>query len=534
MKQSLQLKLGQQLTMTPQLQQAIRLLQLSTLDLQQEIQEALDSNPMLEVEEAFDAPAEEFNGNDSASAAEDTSDYTRTQEVPADPNADSGDKLIDSYSSTTTSDTVDSFSDGDSDLYGDGDSFGDNNVEWNESIPNELPVDTSWDDVYQASSGNTSGNYDNEDGDFESRRAVADSIYDHLMWQLNLTPMSDRDRIIAMAIIDAVEPSGMLSTSLLDIFEGLSSDLDELEEDEVVAVQHRLQQFDPCGVCSQNLAECLLVQLQQFPASTPFLEQAKLIAKNYLPLLGSRDYRQLMRRTKLKESELSQAVTLIQGLNPRPGDIIASGDTEYVVPDVFVEKRDGRWMVELNPEIAPRLRINSDYASMVRRADSSSDNTFLKDNLQEARWFLKSLQSRNETLLKVASCIVEKQRGFLEYGPEAMKPLVLHDIAEIVEMHESTISRVTTQKYMHTPQGIFELKYFFSSHVSTDSGGECSSTAIRAIIKKLVSAENPKKPLSDSKITDLLAEQGIQVARRTIAKYRESLNIPPSNERKTL
>ena len=214
--------------------------------------------------------------------------------------------------------------------------------------------------------------------------------------------------------------------------------------------------------------------------------------------------------------------------------MIANGDTEYVVPDVFVEKRDGRWIVELNPDIAPRLRINSDYASMVKRADSSTDNTFLKDNLQEARWFLKSLQSRNETLLKVASCIVEKQRGFLDYGPEAMKPLVLHDIAEIVEMHESTISRVTTQKYMHTPQGIFELKYFFSSHVSTDSGGECSSTAIRAIIKKLVSAENPKKPLSDSKITDLLAEQGIQVARRTIAKYRESLNIPPSNERKTI
>jgi RNA polymerase sigma-54 factor len=226
-----------------------------------------------------------------------------------------------------------------------------------------------------------------------------------------------------------------------------------------------------------------------------------------------------MRRTKLKEAELSQAVALIQSLNPRPGDMIANGDTEYVVPDVFVEKRDGRWIVELNPDIAPRLRINSDYASMVKRADSSTDNTFLKDNLQEARWFLKSLQSRNETLLKVASCIVEKQRGFLDYGPEAMKPLVLHDIAEIVEMHESTISRVTTQKYMHTPQGIFELKYFFSSHVSTDSGGECSSTAIRAIIKKLVSAENPKKPLSDSKITDLLAEQGIQVARRTITQY---------------
>lgn len=556
MKQSLQLKLGQQLTMTPQLQQAIRLLQLSTLDLQQEIQEALESNPMLEVEEGFDSPSQtsDYEGSEL-----DATDYNRQQEIAADTNGDdttdfSGTENYtansDSYQETSNYSEGDNLSDGDSfgdgesfgesesfgdaDVYGDGESFSADNGDWSEAIPSDLPVDTSWDDVYQASSSSSSSNYDNEDNDFESRRAATDSLYDHLMWQLNLTPMSDRDRILAMAIIDAVEPSGMLSITLEEIFEGMRDEFEELELDEVVAVQHRLQQFDPCGVCSQNLSECLLVQLQQFDPKTPFLDSAKLIAKQYLPVLGSRDYRQLMRRTKLKEAELSQAVALIQSLNPRPGDMIASGDTEYVVPDVFVEKRDGRWLVELNPEIAPRLRINADYASMVKRADSSSDNTFLKDNLQEARWFLKSLQSRNETLLKVASCIVEKQRGFLDYGPEAMKPLVLHDIAEIVEMHESTISRVTTQKYMHTPQGIFELKYFFSSHVSTDSGGECSSTAIRAIIKKLVNAENPKKPLSDSKITDLLAEQGIQVARRTIAKYRESLNIPPSNERKTI
>ena len=542
MKQSLQLKLGQQLTMTPQLQQAIRLLQLSTLDLQQEIQEAIESNPMLEVEEGFDSPSQttDYENNDL-----DNMDYSRQQEIAADSaSGDTDFNTGDNYSATLDNYQEygryaegESFNEGESfgdDAYGESESFSADSGDWSEAIPNDLPVDTSWDDVYQASSSGSSSNYDNEDNDFESRRAATDSLYDHLTWQLNLTPMSDRDRLLAMAIIDAVEPSGMLSNTIEEIYEGMRDEFEELELDEVVAVQHRLQQFDPCGVCSQNLSECLLVQLQQFDPKTPFLDSAKLIAKQYLPLLGSRDYRQLMRRTKLKESELSQAITLIQSLNPRPGDIIASGDTEYVVPDVFVEKRDGRWLVELNPEIAPRLRINADYASMVKRADSSSDNTFLKDNLQEARWFLKSLQSRNETLLKVASCIVEKQRGFLEYGPEAMKPLVLHDIAEIVEMHESTISRVTTQKYMHTPQGIFELKYFFSSHVSTDSGGECSSTAIRAIIKKLVNAENPKKPLSDSKITDLLAEQGIQVARRTIAKYRESLNIPPSNERKTI
>jgi RNA polymerase sigma-54 factor len=550
MKQSLQLKLGQQLTMTPQLQQAIRLLQLSTLDLQQEIQEALESNPMLEVEESFDSST---SSSDYEGSEQDKIDYTRQQEIAAESGTDNSADFSasDNFSSSTTNSLSESgysetegfgegegFSDGesfgDNDVYGEGESFSADSGDWSDSIPADLPVDTSWDDVYQTSSTGSSNNYDNEDSDFESRRAVTDSLYDHLMWQLNLTPMSDRDRVLAMAIIDAVEPSGMLSISIEEIFEGMRGDFEELELDEVEAVQHRLQQFDPCGVCSQSLSECLLVQLQQFDPKTPFLDSAKLIAKLYLPILGSRDYRQLMRRTKLKEAELSQAITLIQSLNPRPGDIIANGDTEYVVPDVFVEKRDGRWIVELNPEIAPRLRINSNYASMVKRADSSSDNTFLKDNLQEARWFLKSLQSRNETLLKVASCIVEKQRGFLDYGPEAMKPLVLHDIAEIVEMHESTISRVTTQKYMHTPQGIFELKYFFSSHVSTDSGGECSSTAIRAIIKKLVSAENPKKPLSDSKITDLLAEQGIQVARRTIAKYRESLNIPPSNERKTI
>ncbi|WP_027329611.1 RNA polymerase factor sigma-54 [Marinimicrobium agarilyticum] len=498
MKQSLQLKLGQQLTMTPQLQQAIRLLQLSTLDLQQEIQEALDSNPMLEVEESQDTPEEKSN-DDRESEARNGTDTTDTRTASSDdsPQTDS---------------------------------------DWNDEIPNDLPVDTSWDDVYQLAPAATSSTpfEGDENSDYDSRRGTTDSLYDHLMWQLNLTPMSDRDRIIAMTLIDAVEPSGMLSTSLEEIFEGLKDDWEELEFDELEAVQHRLQQFDPVGVASQNLSECLLVQLQQFPKDTPYLEAAKTIVRQYLPQLGSRDYRQLMRRTRLKEPELRDAITLIQSLTPRPGDQIASGDVEYVVPDVFVEKREGRWMVELNPDIAPRLRINSDYASMVKRADSSTDNTFLKDNLQEARWFLKSLQSRNETLLKVASCIVEKQRGFLDQGAEAMRPLVLHDIAELVDMHESTISRVTTQKYMHTPQGIFELKYFFSSHVSTESGGECSSTAIRAIIKKLVAAESPQKPLSDSKITALLADQGIKVARRTIAKYRESLGIPPSNERKTL
>jgi RNA polymerase sigma-54 factor len=360
-------------------------------------------------------------------------------------------------------------------------------------------------------------------------------LQEQLLWQLNLTRLSDTDRLIAMAIIDATDENGRLILPLEDIHESLGSSPEfEIDLDEVVAVLHRLQQFEPAGVCTRDLQECLLVQLRQLPPDTPWLEQARLILTRHLNQLGNGDYQQILRRTRLSEQDLRSVLGLIQSLDPNPGQSAVEQSIEYVVPDVFVSKRNGRWVVELNPDIAPRLRINANYASLIKRADSSADNTFLRDNLQEARWFLKSLHSRNETLMKVATKIVEHQRNFLEYGEEAMKPLVLHDIAEAVEMHESTISRVTTQKYMHTPRGIFELKYFFSSHVATTSGGECSSTAIRALIKKLVAAENPRKPLSDNKIAQLLEEQGIKVARRTIAKYRDSLLIPPSNERKRL
>lgn len=510
MKQSLQLKLGQQLTMTPQLQQAIRLLQLSTLDLQSEIQEALDSNPMLEVTDESGSPEE--NSTDKTSD-QPSDDFTKTNDTPA--NNDTSSSNEESASSSNDDISLDS--------------------EWSDTIPSELAVDTNWDDVYQSSSSSSSvSRNDSDDMDFESRRTSSETIQDHLLWQLNLTPMSDLDIEIAEAIIDAVEPNGMLCQSLEEIYTGLQAHHEELEMDELMAVLHRVQQFDPLGVASQNISECLLIQLNQFDASEPGIHHARQIIEGYLEVLGNRDFKQLMRKLKVKEADLQLAIKVIQALNPRPGEHIGTDSTEYVVPDVFVKKVDNRWSVQLNPEIAPRIRINNDYASLVKRADSSTDNTFLRDNLQEARWFLKSLQSRNETLLKVATCIVEKQQGFLDHGPEAMKPMVLHDVAEIVEMHESTISRVTTQKYMHTPQGIFELKYFFSSHVATEAGGECSSTAIRAIIKKLIAAENARKPLSDSKITGILEEKGIKVARRTIAKYRESLGIPPSNERKRL
>lgn len=518
MKISLQLKLGQQLTMTPQLQQAIRLLQLSTLDLQQEIHQALESNPMLEIDESWDGA-----GSDADLSDGDSSDFSEPVSLTQESESLSYESEQDLYRELPSTDSSYESSDDGS--------------QWDESIPEQLAVDTSWDDIYQ-NSYSMGGPAPDGDSDFESRDSVSESLQDHLMWQLNLTNMSDTDRLIGMAIIDAVDANGGLSVELESIVEGLRDQNLDVDEDEVVAVLHRIQQFDPVGVAYRDLSECLLIQLQQVPEElcNDAVRHARSLVKDHLNLLGARDYAQIMRLTRLKEHELRDAISIIEKLNPRPGADIAPTSATYIVPDVFVTKdsRSGRWKVELNPETAPKLRINPDYASLVRRSENSTENNYLRDNLQEARWFLKSLQSRNETLLKVATRIVEHQQGFLEHGEEAMKPLVLHDIAEAVEMHESTISRVTTQKYMHTPRGIFELKYFFSSHVSTAGGGECSSTAIRALIKKLVSAENPKKPLSDSRIAELLEEQGINVARRTIAKYRESLNIPPSNERKRL
>lgn len=501
MKPSLVLKMGQQLTMTPQLQQAIRLLQLSTLDLQQEIQEALDSNPMLEREE---------DGDDFANS---------------DPMAESADKKAESPDgSAATSDnryeepinTVENLEEGD----------------WGERIPSELPVDTAWEDIYQTSASSLPSS-DDDEWDFTTRTSAGESLHSHLLWQLNLAPMSDADRLIAVTLIDCINPQGYLEETLEEVLESLDPELG-IELDEIEVVLHRIQQFEPAGIGARDLRECLLLQLRQLPSGTTWLNEAVRLVSDHLDTLGSRDYNALIRKMKISEDELRQVIDLIQTLNPRPGSQIESSEPEYVVPDVIVRKHNDRWLVELNQDAMPRLRVNAQYAGYVKRADTSADNTFMRNQLQEARWFIKSLLSRNETLMKVATQIVEHQRGFLEHGDEAMKPLVLHDIAEAVGMHESTISRVTTQKFMHTPRGIYELKYFFSSHVSTAEGGECSSTAIRAIIKKLVAAENQKKPLSDSKIAGLLEAQGIQVARRTVAKYRESLGIAPSSERKRL
>lgn len=459
MKQTLSLKLGQQLTMTPQLQQAIRLLQLSALDLQAEIQETLETNPMLEL----------------------------------------------------TDDSADV-----------------------DSLNEDLAVGIQWQDVYPTA------NMANFDGDYDplANKSATQSLADHLLWQLNLTPMAATDRFIATAIIDAIDPNGILTTSTQDIFETVKASPElatvEIEHEDVLTILGQVQDFDPLGVGARDLQECLLLQIFHLPADTPHIHNAITLLEEHLDLLGSKDFTTLRRRTKLSEELLAPAMLLIQTLNPRPGSAIAEEPADYIVPDVVVRREEGKWLVELNNDATPQIRINTLYEGMAKEARSSDDRAYLKENLQAARWFLKSLQTRHDTLLRVAARIVEVQRGFFEDGPEAMKPLILADIAQAVELHESTISRVTSRKYMATPKGVFELKYFFSSHIRTASGGVVSSTAIRALIQKLTADENPRKPLSDNKIAAILEAQNINVARRTVAKYRESLSIPPSNERKQL
>ena len=498
MKQTLQLRISQQLTMTPQLQQAIRLLQLSTLELQDEVQSILESNPMLEQEEG-----------DTAEAA----NSETSSETAADSSSDDGLNGTEVNSPLTAENT--------------------------ESIPDELPVDSNWDDVYDPGTTSYSAPNPDDRGDILDTATVSsEGLHSHLYRQLDLSSFTDTDRVIAHTLIDAIDDDGFLAQDLDSIHEQLAGQPDfaedPLEVSEIEAVLHRIQQFDPVGVGARDLGESLRLQLQQYDRDAPWLKEAVTLVRDHLQLLGSRDFNLLARRMGLAMDDLQHVVHLIQSLNPRPGSKFSDMEPEYIIPDVFVTRHKGKWRIELNVDSIPKLRINDYYASMIKRANNSKDNTYLKNNLQEARWFLKSLQSRHETLLKVANSIVRRQHAFFDYGEEAMKPMVLRSVAEEVEMHESTISRVTTRKYMHTPRGIYEFKFFFSSHVSTDTGGECSATAIRAIIKKLVAAENPGKPLSDSKMANILLEQGIKVARRTIAKYRESLSISPSNERKRL
>ena len=468
--------------MSPQLQQSIRLLQLSTLELQMEIQKALESNIMLESEDGDGHQDTTTEGGEGAQADEKN---IEVDVLPTD-------------------------------------------------IPQELPIDTVWEDIYEGGLQVGSSRSSDIPNDIDVQKSGVERLRDHLYRQAELCRFSEIDQLIAIAIIDAIEDDGYLRVDMEHIRQSLSYGDPGVGIDEIEAVLHQIQSFEPVGVGARDLRDCLLLQLRALPQETVWRGHAIELVEHHLDLLGRRNYSKLMRLLTLDEDRLQQVVSLIQSLNPRPGSQIDSTPIPYITPDIFVRKINGRWHVDLNSEVMPKIRLNSCYARLVRRADNSADNSTLRAHLQEARWFLKSLRTRNDMLLKVASCIVERQQAFLEYGEEGMKPMITQDIADAVGVHASTISRITSRKYLHAPCGVYELKSLFSAHVTTQTGGKASSTAIRALIKKLIAAENVQKPVSDAKLAGILSGQGINVARRTIAKYREMLGIPPSSERKQL
>ncbi len=458
LKPSLQLKLGQTLTMTPQLQQAIRLLQLPVLDLNAQIQDALEENIMLEMEDLPDVPQ---------TTAETTAEVQTIQAEES----------------------------------------------WQQRSAERIQ-DSGW---------NGEGRPITEFADQSGQ-----TLREHLLWQLEMEHFSPREVVIGEAIVDSINDDGYLTTDLEEIGASLDNE-SEFSFDEIETTLNKVQRLDPVGVGARTISECIILQLRQLDTSTPGLQLAIELAEGHLDLVASREYGELRRSLRTSEEELHDALALVKSCNPKPGLAVSPASTEYVIPDVFVRKVDSRWVVEISPTGVPRLSVNQQYARLLR---GSGDHSVLRTQLQEARWLIRSLEIRNETLMKVATCIVKRQTEFLEHGDEAMKPMVLRDVAEEIGMHESTISRVTTNKYMHTPRGVFEFKYFFSSHLSSVDGEDQSSTSVRAKIRKLIGAENPAKPLSDSKIANMLAEQGISVARRTVAKYRESMNIASSSERR--
>ena len=484
MKPALQFRLHQQLTLTPQLQQAIRLLQLSQLELEAELRQIAESNPLLEfAEESEDADAEADDGSDII-------DYPAQGSAAEAPRND-----------------------------GDGDEA----PEWADGGGMaESPIDFSGGGL-----GNASGARGDED--FEPQNAAPETLQQHLLWQLNLAMFNPRQHLIATVLIDALNSDGYLAEGLDAVLAALPADF-RASIEEVDAVRRRLQGFDPAGVGSLDLRDCLRVQLEQFDPATPQRELALRMVESELELLARNDIARLARRLHAGEDDVAAAAVLIRSLDPRPGAALDSTPVEYVAPDVYALRDGSRWRVSLNADAQPRLGLNQHYCGLIARA-RGEDASWMRGQLQEARWLIKSLESRAETLLKVAEAIVRRQSAFLDYGPEAMHPLVLREVAEEVGMHESTISRVTTRKYLHTPRGTFELKYFFSSGVSTEDGGSASATAIQAMLRKLIDAEDPRKPLSDQALAEELQRKGIQVARRTVAKYREGLRIPSSSER---
>ena len=479
MKHSLQLKLGQHLTLTPQLQQSIRLLQLSTLELNQELEQILQDNPLLEREDEDESEASHSAAEAPAHTAEAESQSTET------PQAES-----------------------------------------TESEPATALDDADWND-YSSAGG------DDEDNDYAQGSVSGATLREHLLNQLIVSPLTLRDRTLVAALIDDLDESGFLTQPLEDITASLHDELEELEQEEVDTALKHLQNMDPTGVGARNLAECLTLQLRALPADTPARDAAMRLTSNYLDLLAARDVGKLKKLLAIDDATLRAARALILSLNPRPGAAFGADETHYVIPDVYVRKVKGMWIASLNADAMPKLRVNRVYADILARHRENGGSQ-LASQLQEARWLIKNVQQRFDTILRVSQAIVDRQKHFFEHGEVAMRPLVLREIADAVELHESTISRVTTQKYMMTPRGLYELKYFFGSHVSTDNGGACSSTAIRALIKQLIAAESGKKPLSDGQLAEVLGQQGIVVARRTVAKYRESLQIPPANMRRAL
>ena len=527
MQPALGLSLGQRLAMTPQLQRAIRLLQLSQVELQTEIRQMLDSNVMLEEFEE-----DELENDDNPQSEEEA---FRAADHPEDETREDSETQIQTHQGeeADTSAEADAFAGADN-LEPDGERIPDTYEELlSGQLRDDLPVDCAWEDTLGDFTW-TSLDRNNPELFADNISGEALTLQDQLIEQLNLLNLSDRDRLIATAIVDALDGKGMLTQQVEELCQGLADDGEPIHEREAEAVLHLIQHLDPVGIAARSLQECLLIQLEQLPPETPWLKEAVALISCHHQYLANRNYNQLMRVSRLSNTAVAGALTLIRKLHPRPGETLARNQVDYVEPDVLVSRHEGSWRVELNPKTRHGIRVNQNYTCLIRKEDSSPGNTYMKQELQEARWFLRSLLQRDETLLKVAGKIVEFQQPFLEQGHEAMKPLVLHDIAEAVDLHESTISRVITNKYMCTPAGLFEFRHFFSSHISTEAGGVMSSTAIRALIKKLVAGENPIKPLSDNSIASLLGDRGIPVARRTVAKYRELLMIPPSNERKQL
>jgi RNA polymerase sigma-54 factor len=479
MKPGLQLRVSQQLALTPQLQQAIRLLQLSQLELETELRQLVESNPMLEFAEDAE-PSPEAESEDSGEDFE--------------------------FGNTTESTSADSTDSND----------------WETAEPmSERDLDLA---VGMGSSYGGDG-----DETFEPQNAAPEGLREHLTWQVNVSSLSRRQQLIALAIVDALNDDGYLHDGVEPVLAALPDEL-HIDADEVEAVRRLLQAFDPSGVASLDLRDCLLAQIDQLDPDVPHLDLARHIVDSELALLARNDIDKLARRFHADPQAVAEAAALIRTLDPRPGAALDPTPVEYVVPDAYAWREGNQWRVGLSPNAQPRLGLNQHYCNLISRA-RREDASYLRGQLQEARWLLKSLQSRADTVQKVAEAIVRRQTPFLDYGPEAMRPMVLREVAEEVGMHESTISRVTTRKYLRTPRGIFEFKYFFSSGVSTDDGGSASATAIQAMLRKLVDEEDPRRPLSDQALADQFNRRGIRVARRTVAKYREVLRIPSSSER---